>query len=60
MFNYELKDKTYDSAIISGLAVLGLDTQDGGWMPALNYTPILTAIVTVLRALVVFRSWQRK
>ena len=29
-------------------------------MPALNYTPILAAIVTVLRALVVFRSWQRK
>ncbi|KAK5127669.1 hypothetical protein LTR08_004350 [Meristemomyces frigidus] len=29
-------------------------------MPALNYTPILAAIVTVLRALVVFRSWQQK
>ena len=26
MFNHELKDKIYDSAIISGLAVLGLDT----------------------------------
>ena len=60
MFNHELKDKTYDSAIMSGLAVLGMDTQDGGWMPALNYTPILAAMVTVLRALVVFRSWQRK
>ena len=40
MFNHELKDKTYNSAIMSRLAVLGKDTQDGGWMPALNYTPI--------------------
>ncbi|KAK3615709.1 hypothetical protein LTR56_026428 [Elasticomyces elasticus] len=60
MLNHELRDREYDSAIMSGLAVLALDTQSGGWMPATNYTPILAAMVTVRRALVVYRSWQRR
>lgn len=60
MFNHELRDREYDSAIISGLVVLALDTESGGWMPAVSYTPILAAVVTVLRALVVYRSWQRR
>ncbi|KAK5685704.1 hypothetical protein LTR17_027001 [Elasticomyces elasticus] len=60
MFNHELQDREFDSAIMSGLAVLALDTQSGGWMPPTNYTPILAAMVTVLRAFVVYRSWQRR
>ncbi|KAK4897073.1 hypothetical protein LTR49_028043 [Elasticomyces elasticus] len=39
MFNHELRDREYDSAIMSGLAVLASDTQSGGWMPATNYPP---------------------
>ena len=58
MFDHELKDSEFKSGIISGLAVLGIDTQNGSWKTALNYTPILSAIVTVMRALVVYRAWQ--
>ncbi|KAK3620044.1 hypothetical protein LTR22_025756 [Elasticomyces elasticus] len=60
MFNHELQDREFDSAIMSGLAVLALDTQSGGWMPPTNYTPILAAMVTVLRGVVVYRSWRRR
>ena len=60
MFDHELKDSEFKSGIISGLAVLGIDTQTGSWKTALNYTPILSAIVTVMRALVVYRSWQTR
>ena len=57
MFNYKLKAGDFDSGIISGLAILGLDTQRGGWKPAINYTPILSAIVTIARVLVIYRAW---
>ncbi|KAK0972240.1 hypothetical protein LTR54_017624 [Friedmanniomyces endolithicus] len=60
MFDHELRDREYDTAIMSGSAVPALDTQRGGWTPATNYTPILAAIMTVLRALVVYGSWQRR
>ena len=60
MFDHELKDSEFKSGIVSGLAVLGIDTQTGSWKTALNYTPILSAIVTVMRALVVYRSWQMR
>ena len=60
MFDHELKDSEFKSSIISGLAVFGIDTQNGSWKTALNYTPILSAIVTVMRALVVYRAWQMR
>ncbi len=60
MFDHELKDSEFKSGIISRLAVLGIDIQTGSWKTALNYTPILSAIVTVMRALVVYRSWQMR
>jgi superfamily II DNA helicase RecQ len=58
MFDHELKDSEFDSGIMSGLAVLGIDTQTGTWKSALSYTPILSAIVAVMRALVVYRAWK--
>jgi len=58
MFDHELKDSEFDSGIMSGLAVLGIDTQTGTWKSALTYTPILSAIVAVMRALVVYRAWK--
>ena len=57
MFDHELKDREYESGVLSGLAVLGLDTVHGGWMPAINYTPILAAMITTLRAIVVRQAW---
>lgn len=60
MFDHELKDNEFESGIISGLAVLGIDSQTGDWKSALSYTPILSAIVAVARALVVYRAWQMR
>lgn len=60
MLDHELKDEEFESGIISGLAVLGLEVEKGGWMPAINYTPILSAIVTVARALVVYQAYQSR
>ena len=60
MFDHELKDSEFQSGIMSGLAVLGIDTQNGRWKSALSYTPILSAIVAIMRALVVYRAWQMR
>jgi len=60
MFDHELKAGEYESGIMSALAVLGFDTQKGGWMAATNYTPILSAIVTITRALVVHSAHKER
>jgi hypothetical protein len=54
MFDYELKDREFESSIISAAAVLGLEVERGGWRSALSYTPMLSAIITTLQALVVY------
>jgi hypothetical protein len=56
MFNHELKDREFESGIISAAAVLGLEVERGGWRSALSYTPILSAIITTLRALVIYQA----
>ena len=61
MFDHELQDDEYESGIISGLAVSGM-SQNGGrkWRSALLYTPDLSGMVTVLRALVVYSARERR
>jgi hypothetical protein len=56
MFDYELKDREFESSIISTAAVLGLEVEKEGWRSALSYMPMLSAIITTLRALVVYRA----
>lgn len=58
MFDHELKDSDFKSGIMSRLVVLGVDGQSGSWKSVLSYTPILSAVVAVMRALVVYRAWQ--
>ncbi|KAK5007253.1 hypothetical protein LTR28_005513, partial [Elasticomyces elasticus] len=58
MFDHELRDREYESAVLSGLAVLGTDTENGGWMPAIDYTPILAATIMTLRAIVIRHAWR--
>ena len=60
MLDHKLVDQEFQSGLISGLAVQGLDTEDCGWQDALNYTPKLAAIVTVSKALVVYIAWKNK
>jgi len=57
MFDHKLGGSEFESAIISGLAVIGLDSDNQGWIPAENYTLKLSAIVTVTRALVVYIAY---
>jgi hypothetical protein len=54
MFDHELKDREFESSIISTAAILGLEVEKGGWRSALSYTPMLSAIITTLQALVVY------
>jgi hypothetical protein len=48
MFDHELKDREFESSIISTAAILGLEVEKGGWRSALSYTPMLSAIITTL------------
>ena len=57
MLDHELKDDWHENAMFSALAVMGLDTQNKAWMPAINYTTTLSAVVTVARALVVYKAY---
>ena len=57
MFDQELKDSEFKSGIISALAVLGIEAETGNWKTALTYTPILSAVNTVMRALIVYQAW---
>ena len=60
MFDHRLGDREYESGVLSGLAVLGAAGKDGGWMPAINHTPILAAVITTMRAMVIHRAWRQR
>ena len=55
LLDHHLKDDEYASALMSGMAVLGIDYQCG-WMSPLGYTPKIAAIVNVSRMLVLYQS----
>ncbi len=58
--DHQLKQSDYDNVIISGLAVLGV-RDDGGWVSALDYTPIYSAVIKTARMMVVYQSyWERE
>jgi hypothetical protein len=57
MFNHELKAGEYESSIISVLVVLELNLEIEGWTTAINYTLVLSVVVTIIRGLVVYRVW---
>ena len=55
LLDQELKDDEYRSVMVSASAVLGIDGERG-WMGPFGYTPKLSAIVTVARMLVLYKS----
>jgi superfamily II DNA helicase RecQ len=57
LLDHPLGDNEYTSALLSGMAVLGIDAQCG-WVSPLVYTPKQAAIVGVSRMLVLYRSTQ--
>ena len=60
MFDHALQDREFESGIISAAAVLGLEVEKEGWKSALTYTPALSAIITTMRALVVYQGYQER
>ncbi len=52
-----LGDNEYTSALISGMAVLGI-SGESGWLSPLIYTPKLSAVIGTSRMLVLYRSTQ--
>jgi superfamily II DNA helicase RecQ len=60
MLAHTLSDNEFESGLVSGIAVLGLDTSTGGWADPSRFTPILSGIVTLSRALVVYLAWRTR
>ena len=56
LLDHQFGDHQYESVIISGLAVLGL--QEGGqWANAEDYTPKLSAVIKLARLIVVYKVY---
>jgi superfamily II DNA helicase RecQ len=55
LLDHTLLDDEHKSALLSGVAVLGLkpDHHGGGWVPAHEFSPTLSALITTSKALVV-------
>jgi hypothetical protein len=60
MFDHTLQDREFESGIISAAAILGLEVEKEGWKSALTYTPALSAIITTMRALVVYQGYRER
>jgi uncharacterized C2H2 Zn-finger protein len=59
LLDHVLGDNEYTSALISGMAVLGISV-DNGWLSALVYTPKQSAVIAIARMLVLYRSTQMR
>ena len=57
MLDHSLPNSEFDSGLLSAVAVLGLDTESAGWTDAPSFTPKLSAIITISRALVIYSAW---
>jgi len=55
LLDQNIGDNQYESALVSGLAVLGAD-EGRGWTDPLIYTPTLAAVVTVSRMMVLYKA----
>ncbi|KAK1919461.1 hypothetical protein P3342_013200 [Pyrenophora teres f. teres] len=55
LLDHTLLDDEHQSALLSGVAVLGLkpDHHGSGWVPAHEFSPTLSALITTSKALVV-------
>ncbi|KAK4934443.1 hypothetical protein LTR10_024294 [Elasticomyces elasticus] len=56
--DHPLGDHQDHSAMVSGIAVLGWDGASRHWRVATAYTPVISAIVTVARMLVIYQAKQ--
>jgi len=59
LLNQPLQDNEYKSVLISGLAVLGMQ-EDEGWLDAEDYTPKYSAVIKLARLMVVQEAYERR
>ena len=59
ILDHDIKDRASRNALISALAVMGID-EAGGWKSPLTYTPILSAVVTVSKMIVLYQAYLRR
>jgi hypothetical protein len=59
LLGHPLQDNEYKSAIISGLAVLGI-RDDDGWLDAEDYTPKYSAVIKLARLMVVQEGYEQR
>ncbi|TWU70350.1 hypothetical protein ED733_000020, partial [Metarhizium rileyi] len=59
MLDHSLGDHQYDSVLIGALAVMGV-RDDGGWQNALDYTPVLSAVIKVARIVVLYHVYTER
>ncbi|EON96194.1 putative dna protein [Phaeoacremonium minimum UCRPA7] len=65
LFDHQLKDNVYESAVLSGLAVLGVqgsyDESQGkstlNWLMPYEYTPFYAAVIKIIRLLVIYNAY---
>ena len=60
MLDHDIGDSEHSNGIISALAVLAIDERNKGWKPATIYTPILSAIITISRSMVVYKAYDSR
>lgn len=60
LLDHDIKDDEYSSAIISAMAVIGIEGEDGGWCSPMNYTPKMSAIIKVARMMAVYSAHQAR
>jgi superfamily II DNA helicase RecQ len=59
LLDHELGDNEYQSVIISGMAVMGLQGE-GRWANAEDYTPKLSAVIKLARLMVVQKAYEMR
>ena len=57
LLDHQVHSSHYQNAVVSALAVLGVDTEHLTWLPAENYTPTLSAVVKLARMMVVLEMY---
>ena len=60
MLDYDIGDSEHTNGIISALVVLAIDERNKGWKLATLYTPILSAIITISRLMVVYKAYDNR
>ncbi|KAF2828293.1 hypothetical protein CC86DRAFT_320984, partial [Ophiobolus disseminans] len=62
LLDHSLVGDEHKSGLLSGIAVLGLkpDYHGGGWVPAHDFSPVLSALITTSKVLVVHYARQQR